>query len=280
MRGLVDGLAFAEGPRWRDGWLWYSDMHRHVVERVNSAGEREAVCEVPNQPSGLGWDASGHLLVVSMVDRKILRWAAGELSVHADLSGLASFHCNDMVTDSVGRAYVGNFGFDLHGQSPIEPKPAELIVVEPDGSAWIADDGVMFPNGSVITPDGATLIVGQSFAGDLVAYDLDDKGRPGNRRQWAYLEGRVPDGICLDAEGAVWFADPVSGGVTRVAEGGAVLDFIDTDQKAFACMLGGPERRDMFICLADESAPELSAATCSGRIVVVENLAVPGAGWP
>lgn len=281
MRGLLDGLAFSEAPRWHDGWLWYSDMHRFVVERVALDGTKETVCEVPGQPSGLGWDPQNRLLVVSMTDRKILRQAEdGALELFADLSGLASFHCNDMVIDSSGRAYVGNFGFDLHGQSPIKPTPAELIVVEPDGDARVVDDDVMFPNGSVITPDGSTLIVAQTFAGDLIAYDLDGGGAPTHRRQWAHLNGKVADGICLDAEGAVWFADPVNGGVMRVAEGGEVLDFIDTEKPAFACMLGGPERRHMFICIAETSTPAETVKLMSGQIVVVENLAVPGAGLP
>lgn len=281
MRGLVDGLAFAEGPRWRDGWLWYSDMHRSVVERVALDGTREMVCRVPKDPSGLGWDAEGRLLVVSMIDRKILRQEPdGQMVVHADLSDLASFHCNDMVVDAHGRAYVGNFGFDLHGKNPIAPKPAELILVEADGSARVVDDSVMFPNGSVITPDGKTLIVAQTFAGDLIAYDLAPDGTPFNRRQWAYLNGKVPDGICLDAEGAVWFADPVHGGVMRVAEGGEVLDFVDTQKLAFACMLGGPEGRDLFICVANDSKPGETVRSMSGEIVVVEGVAVAGAGWP
>ena len=197
---LVDGLSFGEGPRWREGRLWLSDMHAHQVITVDNEGNVQVVVEVPNRPSGLGWLPGGDLLIVSMRDRRVLRYDGAKLHDHADLSKLASFDCNDMVVDGGGRAYVGNFGFDLHGGEA--PKAAELICVEPDGSARVVADDLLFPNGTVITPDGETLIVGESFGGRLTAFDIAIDGSLGNKRTWAELpEGAVPDGICLDSQG-------------------------------------------------------------------------------
>jgi sugar lactone lactonase YvrE len=275
---LVDGLAFGEGPRWHEGRLWYSDMHRRVVEAVDLDGRVETIVEVPNDPSGLGWLPDGRLLVVSMRDRTLQRLEPdGSLVTHADLWNLASYHCNDMVVDGRGRAYVGNFGFDLHAGGP--PAFAELVLVEPDGSARVVADRMKFPNGTVITPDGSTLVVGQSTGRDLVAFDVEADGSLTNRRVWAELGDGTPDGICLDADGAIWYADPVRGGAHRVAEGGRVLDRIDTDRNAFACMLGGPERRHLFVLTSETSSPLDSVERLSARIEVVE-VDVPGAGWP
>ncbi len=277
---LVDGLAFGEGPRWRNDRLYYSDMHRQVVESVTLDGVVEHVCDVPNDPSGLGWLPDGRLVIASMRDRAILRQeTTGEVVVHADLSDLASWYVNDLVVDGDGRIYVGNFGFDLHGDSPMEFAPAELIIVEPDGRAHVADSLMAFPNGSVITPDGNTLIVAQSFGRDLVAFDRASDGSLSGRRQWADLDGRVPDGICLDAENAVWFADPVNGGCVRVAEGGKVLDELPTDQLAFACMLGGPEGHHLFVLTASNSHPDEAKKNLDGQIIVVK-VESPHAGRP
>ncbi len=159
---LVDGLAFPEGPRWHDGRLWFSDMHFQRVVAVDMQGNTETIVEVPERPSGLGWLPDGRLLVVSMTDRKLLRLDPGGLVEHADLSSLASSHCNDMVVDAVGRAYVGNFGFDLDAQADF--KTAELVMAGPDGATRVFADELGFPNGTVITPDGGTLIVGESFS--------------------------------------------------------------------------------------------------------------------
>jgi sugar lactone lactonase YvrE len=274
---LLDGLIFPEGPRWRDGKLWFSDMHAHRVMTVDLAGRSEVVVEVPGRPSGLGWTPDGELLVVSMTDRRLLRLEARALVEVADLASLATFHCNDMVVDEQGRAYVGNFGFDLDGQG--EFVKATLIAVEPDGRARIAADELAFPNGSVITPDGRTLIVGESFAARLTAFDIGPDGSLGGRREWAKLAGAVPDGICLDAEGAVWVASPVSNEVLRVREGGEVVERIATSQSAIACMLGGPGRRTLFILTALGTDPAKLKAAPSGRIEKVE-VSVAGAGLP
>jgi sugar lactone lactonase YvrE len=278
MERVVEGLAFAEGPRWHHGRLWYSDMHRQVVEAVTLDGERETICEVPKDPSGLGFLPDGRLLVVSMQDRRLLRLEPdGELVEHANLWDLASFHLNDMVVDRTGRAYVGNFGFDLHGGG--SPALAELIAVEPDGTARVVAGDLKFPNGAVLTPDGATLIVAESTGRDLLAFTIVDGGDLVDRRVWADLGTGVPDGICLDAEGAVWYADPVGGDCVRVAEGGEELDRVETGRPCFACALGGPERRHLFLLTADDSSPETAPQALSSRIETVE-VAVPGAGIP
>jgi sugar lactone lactonase YvrE len=262
---LVKGLAFGEGPRWHDGALWLSDMHKHQVLRISSEGVCEVVVEIPQQPSGLGWLPDGDLLVVSMVDRRLLRWDGSRLTEHANLMDLASFHCNDMVVDQAGRAYVGNFGFDLHAQKP--PKPAALICVEPDGTPRIVADDLMFPNGTVITPDGRTLIIGESWGARLTAFDLDDHGNLSRRRVWAELpDGALPDGVCLDEAGGIWSASPSTNECLRQIEGGEITHRVAVDQGAFACMLGGANGTTLHILTAGTSDPDECRKTLSGRI--------------
>lgn len=274
---LLDGLAFPEGPRWHDDRLWFSDMHDLRVRTLDESGRSEVVVEVPGAPSGLGWLPDGRLLVVSMQDRRLLRLEPQGLVLHADLSGLASFHCNDMVTDARGRSYVGNFGFDLHAQAP--PREAELVLVLPDGRARIAAKELRFPNGSVITPDGRTLIVGESTAARLTAFDIAEDGSLSNRRVWAQLEGAVPDGICLDAEGCLWVASPLGNAVLRVEPGGRVAQRVLLSRRAIACMLGGADRRTLFCASSDSFEPEACRAARRGAIEVAR-VEVPGAGFP
>jgi sugar lactone lactonase YvrE len=275
---VLEGLAFPEGPRWHEGRLWFSDMHAHVVIALDPAsGKTEEIVEVRSDPSGLGWLPDGTLLVVSMTDRRVMRMDGGQLVEHADLSPWATFHCNDMVVDGRGRAYVGNFGFDLHtGAAPV---PATMVRVDPDGSAQPAATELNFPNGTVITPDGRTLVVGESFAGRLTAFDVAEDGSLSNRRVWAQLEGAVPDGICLDEQGAIWVASPISNEVLRVREGGEVTQRFALDRGAFACMLGGDDRRTLFICTAASSDPQECIQQRSGRIESLR-VDVPGAGLP
>ncbi len=280
---VLDGLAFAEGPRWHDGRLWFSDMHDHRVLALDvSTGEAEVVVEVPHRPSGLGWRPDGTLLVVSMTDRRLLALPPGadEPVEVADLSGLAPSHCNDMVVDARGNAYVGNFGFDLHDPDA-DQRTTTLLLVRLDGAVEVAADELFFPNGCVLTPDGGTLVVGESFGGCLTAFDVAPDGRLTGRREWGRVRGAVPDGICLDAEGAIWMASPISHQVLRVAEGGEVLDEVRTaeDRQPFACALGGPDRRTLFVCTAFDSEPESCRAERAGRIEAAE-VAVPGAGRP
>ena len=263
---LLDGLAFPEGPRWHEDRLFFSDMHAHRVVAVDAGGNDETIAEVPNQPSGLGWLPGGDLLVVSMVDRKVLRLSGGTLAVHADLADLAPANCNDMVVDARGRAYVGNFGFDMYAGEPW--RKTNIIAVDSDGNAWVAADEMSFPNGPVITPDGRTLIVGESGAARLTAFDIADDGSLSNRRVWASLQeiGATPDGICLDAANAIWVACPASNRCVRVAEGGELLDEVATGRGTFACALGGDDGRTLFICTGDTHEPAAARAAMSGRI--------------
>lgn len=280
---VLEGLAFPEGPRWHDGRLWFSDMHADVVLALDPAtGEAEQIVTVDHRPSGLGWRPDGTLLVVSMTDRRLLALepGSGALTEVADLADLAPCHCNDMVVTAHGDAYVGNFGFDLHDPEA-EQRTTTLVHVAVDGSARVVADGLSFPNGMVVTPDGSTLIVGESFGGCLTAFDIGDDGSLSGRREWARVRGSVPDGICLDAEGAVWMASPVSNRVLRVAEGGEVLDEVRTsdERQPFACMLGGDDGCTLFVCTAIDSDPESCRRHQAGRIEAVQ-VSVPHAGLP
>ncbi len=276
-RILARDLHFPECPRWRDDRLWFSDMHGHCVMAVDAAGRTEVRARLPTQPAGLGWTPDGRLLAVSMVDRKLLRLGGERWETVADLAGLASFHCNDMVVDTAGRAYVGTFGFDLDGGEPF--RTGEIVLVEPEGTARVVANDARFPNGMVITPDGGTLIAAESMGPALRAYDVTADGSLVRPRPWAELSDVVPDGICLDAEGAVWVASPVGNEVVRVVSGGRILDRVSVTNHAFACMLGGPARRTMFVLTADNSNPEYCRASATGKIEVFE-VEVPGAGLP
>jgi sugar lactone lactonase YvrE len=287
-RVLVEGVYFGEGPRWRDGRLWFSDFYAHAVRSVSLAGDLRSEFTIDDEPSGLGWLPDGDLLVVSMEQRRLLRRSPdGEITLHADLSKIAAWHCNDMVVDAQGRAYVGNFGFDLHDEMEkrgtesvlAEHATARLACVQPDGTVREAAADMHFPNGTVITPDGKTLIIGETLAGCLTAFDIGPGGELSNRRLWASLGGRVPDGICLDAEGAVWVANPLAPECVRVAEGGEVLDVVETGMPCFACMLGGDDGRTLLMPVAPSSLPSEVAAIPRGRIEIA-TVDVPHAGLP
>ena len=272
---VVDGLAFAEAPRWHQGELWFSDFYTHEVKRVDAQGQLHTVVTVPQQPSGLGWTPEGRLLVVSMLDHRLLRLDPGGLTEVADLSALAGGPCNDMVVDAVGRAYIGNFGFDLLAKAP--PLPTVLIAVEPGGQAHVVAEDLMFPNGSVITPDGRTLVVAETFGQRLTAFDIADDGSLGRRRVWADLPGLSPDGICLDAEGAIWVASPRSREFVRVHEGGRISQRIPSGTgSAIACALGGPEGRSLFMVSGKVQPAEAALAQRCGRIEVM-TVEVPAA---
>ena len=284
---LASGLHFGEGPRWHDGKLWFSDFYDYAVKTVDLDGRVEVRVSMADRPSGLGWLPDGRLLIVAMNTRSLVTFDGRSVSPYADLSGIATFHCNDMVVDSAGRAYVGNFGFDLDtaevagtlGEVVAAHKGATLARVDPDRSVHAAADGLMFPNGTVITPDGRTLIVAETFGRCLTAFDIAGDGSLSNRRLWADLGGRLPDGICLDADGAIWVANPVDPECIRVAEGGEVLDVIDTGTRCFACMLGGPDRRTLFMLTSDHSLPGEAAIRRSGSVLVAD-VGTPGAGLP
>lgn len=274
---LLDGLAFPESPRWHNGKLWFSDMAGQQVMSVTMDGSVQVVAIVPQQPSGLGWLPDGRLIVVSMLDRRLLRLDADGLNLYADLWDLTDWHCNDMVVDAEGRAYVGNFGFDFMEDEP--PKPTGIVLATPDGATRIVADDLLFPNGAVITPDGRTFIVGETFGARLTAFDIAADGSLTNRRLWAQLDGAAPDGICLDAEGAIWMASPVSREVLRVREGGEITHRIPVQTQGIACMLGGTDRRTLFILSAPVTRPEEARELKLGRIEMAR-VEVPGAGLP
>ncbi|HJU09584.1 MAG TPA: SMP-30/gluconolactonase/LRE family protein, partial [Candidatus Binataceae bacterium] len=263
LKPLLQGLVFPEGPRWYGDKLWFSDMHAHQVRTVDLDGHAEDIVEVPAWPSGLGWLPDSALLIVSMTDRKILRYSSGQLKTHADLSQLASYYCNDMVVDGRGRAYVGNFGFDLF--SGAAQKPAELVLVDPDGAARVVATGLDFPNGSVITPDGKTLIVGESLGHRLTAFHIEEDGSLVNQSIWAELGDAVPDGVALDAQNGIWVASPLSRELLYVEQGGSITERIRCDSMPIACALGGPARKTLFVLLADSINPDECLAKKSAR---------------
>lgn len=293
-RLVADGIHFAEGPRWHDGRLWFSDFYAHRIYSVGEAGgglRVELQLEGEEQSSGLGWMPDGSLLFVKMQAQELWRRGPdGRIERHADLSDIATFWCNDMVVDARGRAYVGNFGFDLDAElsargpeSVLADHPTTPIaLVEPDGTVRAAAgaERFSFPNGTVITPDGKTLIVGETLAARLTAFDVALDGTLSNRRVWAETAPHIPDGICLDAEGAIWIADPLAPRCVRFAEGGEVLEVVETEGlNCYACMLGGAEGRTLFTLVAPSSHREHASTQKAGRIYACE-VDVPRAGRP
>ena len=284
---LAEGIYFGEGPRWHLERLWLSDFYAHRVYSLGLDGTLITELEFEGQSSGLGWLPDGSLLVVRMELRQVWRrWPDGRFEQHADLADHSAHLCNDMVVDGQGRAYVGNFGFDLD-QAMRERGPAGVIadhpttvlaLIQPDGSVSDAAPGerLSFPNGTVITPDGATLIVAETFGQRLTAFDIGETGTLANRRLWASVAPRLPDGICLDASGAIWIANPAAPECALIAPGGEVLDSVDTgDLNCYACMLGGPGGRHLFMLVA----PPDAAKAPLGKVLVTE-VAGAGAGWP
>src|SRR5919206_3705576 len=248
VRILMTGIALGESPRWHDGRLWFSDWGAHEVVAVDLEGKSEVIVRVPSFPFCIDWLPDGRLLIVSARDRLLLRREPdGSLVTHTDLSGLSGYPWNDIVVDGRGNAYIGNIGFDFPGG---EFAPGILALVAPDGSARRVAEGVAFPNGIVVTPDNSTLILAESYSNRLTAFDIAADGGLSNRRAWADLGDGVPDGICLDAEGAVWYGDVPNKRCVRVREGGEVLQTIDLDRGCFACMLGGLDKRTLFIVAA------------------------------
>ncbi len=289
-RPFLDGLYFGECPRWHGDRLWYVDFYASTVCSAGESGDTRTEVEVPGQPAGLGWLPDGRLLVVARKPRTVVRVEAdGTLSHHGDLKPAATFYGNDMVVDRDGRAYVGNFGFDLHGvieekgerglMEPPGPPTTAVVRIDPDGSSRVAADALSFPNGTVITPDGKLLIVAETLAGRLTAFDVGEDGELSGRRVWAPLPWCAPDGICLDAEGRVWVANAVAPECLLVSEGGAVHSRVRTTQTCFACMLGGSDRRTLYLMTAPTSTESVASANRDGRI---EQARVPvgGAGLP
>jgi sugar lactone lactonase YvrE len=275
---LIDGLAMGESPRWYDDRLWLSDMGANEVLSVDLAGNRELVATVPAMPTGTGWLPDGSMLIVSAGDGRLLRREPdGSLVTHADLSPLVAAHpWGDMVVDGRGNAYVGNLGFHF----PMDEfAPGILALVTPDGSVRQVADGIAFPNGMAVTPDQATLILAESYGSRLTAFDIAPDGDLSNRRVWAKVGEGVPDGICLDADGAVWYADVPNQRCVRVGEGGAELQRIELDRGCFACALGGPDRRTLFLMAAEMPDFSGGATARTGQVLTVQAPAA-GAGWP
>ena len=284
---LAEGLYFGEGPRWHDGRLWFSDFYDHAVKSTDASGVVRTEVEIDDQPSGLGWLPDGRLLVVAMHRMQLLRVDADGVKVHADLSGIATYHANDMVVDGHGRAFVGNFGFPLDEalkargvESVIADHPtARLARVDPDGRVHVAAQDMHFPNGCVITPDGGTLIVAETLAMRITAFDIGPDGALSGRRVWAPIGMRAPDGICLDANGHVWVANAIAPECVLVAQGGEIISTVQTDQPCFACMLGGSDRRTLYMMTAPTSMADVVSTARQGHIAYAE-VETAGAGRP
>ena len=291
---LAGGGAFFEGPRWHEGRWWVSDFFGRAVSTDDQGGRVEEVMRDEQQASGLGWMPDGSRLVVSMIDHRVLRRSPdGEVSVHGEVGQYCGGPLNDMVVDSSGRAYVGNFGFDVGPGA--EAAPTNLVRVEPDGSAQIAAEDLWSPNGTVITPDGSTLIVGESLGSRYTAFTIEADGSLSDPRVWGQLGPAPepggyeemlaqvrygPDGCTLDAEGHIWSADAIGSRCCRLAQGGSIVEEITAPDglRIFACMLGGEDGRTLLMC----AAPDFIAAAAGARdgVLLTTTVDVPHAGLP
>ena len=275
---LMTGIAFGESPRWHDDRLWFSDWGAQEIIAVDIEGNSEVIVRMPSFPFCIDFLPEGRLLIVSASDRLLLRREHdGSLVTHTDLSSLSEHPWNDIVVDGRGNAYVGNIGFDFPAG---EFAPGTLALVSPNGSARQVADGVAFPNGIVVTPDNSTLIVAESYANSLTAFDIAADGSLSNRRVWADLDNGVPDGICLDTEGAIWYGDVPNKRCVRVREGGEVLQTIELDRGCFACMLGGVDRRTLFLVAREWGGMESAAEGERTGQLLSAPAPAPGAGWP
>lgn len=277
---LLTGLGFGESPRWHEGRLWFSNWGMQEVVALDLKGKREVMVRLPfaSFPFCIAWLPGGRLLIVSTSDRPLLRREPdGSLVTHADLSGLSARLWNEIVVDGRGNAYINGGGLDFAGQKSAS---GIIALVAPDGSSRQVADGLAFPNGMAVTPDNSTLIIAESFAKRLTAFDIAADGSLSNRRVWAGLKEGVPDGICLDAEGALWYADTPNKRCVRVREGGDLLQTVDVDRGCFACMLGGPDRRTLFIMAAEwHGFAKMLDGLGTGQVLTVKAPA-SGVGWP
>jgi sugar lactone lactonase YvrE len=290
---VVTGLSYLECPRWHDQRIWFSDFYTYrVYSAAEDGSDLRTEAEVPQQPSGLGWLPDGRLLVVSMRDARLLRRETdGSLVTHAELGGLVNGYPNDMVVDSRGRAFIGEFGFDLMAGAPLET--ACILRADPDGTVTKVADDMWFPNGSVITDDGV-LLVSETFGNRMTAFDITGDGALTNRRTWAKFGDQptdtelekalaqvviAPDGCCLDADGALWVADAMGGPVLRVHEGGEISEKIQTPAGVFACMLGGTDGRTLFLCAAPDFHEEARKNAREAELLTAR-VGSPHAGLP
>jgi sugar lactone lactonase YvrE len=278
---LASGFGYVEAARWHDGAVWFSDLAQKKVRRTDMGGTSTEVATVPTTPIGLGWLPDGTLLVVSSDDNRLLKVTDGSTEVYATLEG-AVHASNDLVVDHAGRCYVSHFGYDLFGGGT--PTTTGLILVQPDGTVEMTGSDLMFPNGMAISRDQSTMIVAESFAFRLSAFDIDAGGRLSNKRVFAQFdnpETDLADGICIDAEDGVWVGCPIAGEYRRVVDGGRVTDVVHTDPSAAfgpACALGGPSMRTLFLATTDTTLAALADGwSGDGRIDMIE-VDVPGVG--
>jgi sugar lactone lactonase YvrE len=274
---VMGDLAFPESPRWYDGRLLVSDWGAGEVIAAGLDGRTTVIAKVDSFPMCIDHLPDGRLLIVASSERRIVRRDPdGALVTHADLKDFGEHPWNDVVVDGRGNAYVNNIGFDFPDG---EVGPGTIVLVAPDGSVRPVADGVLFPNGMVVTPDNATLIVAESYGNKLTAFEIATDGSLANARTWAEVEDH-PDGICLDADGAIWYGDVGTRRAVRVQQGGKVLQTIELDHGCFACMLGGPERRTLFLVVNEWGDPSAAGeASAMGQVLAVPAPA-PGVGWP
>jgi len=277
---VMTGIVFGEQPRWHEDRLWFSDWGRQEVIAVDLAGHSEVILSAPSWPCCVDWLPDGRLLLVAARDGLLLRREPdGSLVTHGDLSGVSDRPPgNELVVDGRGNAYVNGAGFDLMAGADFAPGGVALVT--PDGSAHLVADDFAFPNGMLVTADNATLIVADSYGKSLIAFDMAADGSLTNRRVWADLGDGVPDGICLDAEDAVWYSDVPNKRCVRVREGGEVLQTIELDRGCFACALGGADRSTLFMVATEWRGPEnMFQGPPTGQVLSVKAPA-PGVGWP
>jgi len=265
---LADGFMFLEAPKWRDGQLWLSDVFDHKVHSLTADGERSTCLEVPNRPSGLNFLSDGSLIIVSAKDRRLLRYRGTTLTEYADLSAHTDWWLNDFAVDAKDRIYVGDFGYDFVANAP--PRTTNLHRVDPDGSITVAARDVDFPNGSVIINGGRTLVVAETWKARICAFDIDANGVLSNRRLFADLDGRQPDGICADDEGAIWAGIYNTGEFVRVLDGGVITDSIKFDGSAISCTLGGETGQRLFMTAFLGTEADMAAGSRNSAIFYVD----------
>jgi sugar lactone lactonase YvrE len=286
MNTVISGLGLLESPRWHDGRFWVADWTAGLIRAIDPSGHIEVVVEHQSLPMCFDFlpDLPSHqaLLLTSSAQRAVLRRADGTLARYADLSSLSPHGPNDIVIDGRGNTYVNNVNFDFAAGPPAgAPAPGFVALVTADGRARVVADDLAFPNGMAVTPDNATLIVAESYRHRLTAFDIGADGSLSNRRVWAAVGEHSPDGICLDSDGAAWYADVGGRCCVRVAEGGQVMDRVQLDRGAFACMLGGDDGRTLFVVAAHWPGPQnlMHHSAWDGSVLEVRAPA-PGAGWP
>jgi len=272
IRTLMTNLGFGESPRWHNGRFWFANWVANELIALDLNGNSKVILRMPSFPFSIDWLPDGSLLVVSGRERQLLRMEPdGSLVKNANLSDLPDVGFNEIVVDGRGNVYVNGGSFN---------GPGIIALVAPDGSVRQVADGIAFPNGMAITPDNTTLIIAESYGKKLTAFDIAHDGSLSNRRVWADLGDGVPDGICMDAEGAVWYADVPNKRCVRVREGGEVLQTINVDRGCFACMLGGPERKTLFVVAAEwHGFEKMTDGSRTGQVLSIE-VPVKGVGWP